>query len=140
MMKMFDPKDPESLSKFLQETAPDAAKEGVRKAMVFGWWLLPKDQRTDDGLEREIRLLVDEAIREFREDRERFLNPEVNVSDPARIALSRDLIFRIGQERFGTPSERVRQSLMAITQGERLEHLLQKVHSASSWDDLMAES
>ena len=76
MMKMFDPKDPESLSKFLQETAPDAAKESITKAIVFGWWLLPKDLRTDDSLEREIRHLVDEAIREFREDRDRFLYPE----------------------------------------------------------------
>jgi hypothetical protein len=55
MMTKLDSNDPESLHKFLQEKRPNAAKDAIRKAMVFGSWLLPKDQRTEDILEREIR-------------------------------------------------------------------------------------
>jgi hypothetical protein len=139
MFRRLDPNDPESLSKFVQETAPDAAMASIRQAIVLGWWLLPADQRNDDNLEREIRRLVDDAIRDFRADRDRFLNPEYDVSDPTSIALARDLILKIGQKRFGAPSERIRQSLLAITEGERLKTLLEQVHSASGWDDLMAK-
>jgi hypothetical protein len=67
------------------------------------------------------------------------LSPEDSFSDPTKLALARDLILKIGQDRFGAPNEWIRQTLMAITQGERLRYLLEKVHSAASWDDFMAE-
>jgi hypothetical protein len=140
MFRKLDPSDPESLSRFVRETVPDAAKDSIAKAIMFGWWLLPADQRNDDNLEREIRRLVDDAIRDFRKDRNRFLNPEQDISDPTSIALARDLILKIGQERFGAPSERIRQILMAITEGERLKTLLEQVHTASGWDDLIAKN
>jgi hypothetical protein len=46
MFTRLDSNDPESLHKFLQENAPNAAKYAIRQAMVLGWWLLPNDQRT----------------------------------------------------------------------------------------------
>ena len=69
MWTKLDPKDPESLSKFLRQESPDAASDSIRKAIIFGWWLLPKDQRTEENLEREIRRLVDDVIRDFRKIR-----------------------------------------------------------------------
>ena len=139
MFTRFDSDDPESIHKFLQENAPNAAKDDVRKAMVFGWCASSEGhERTEDILEREMRRLVDDAIREFREDRDRFLSPKDSFSDPTN-SFGAILILKIGQDRFGVPNEWIRQSLMTTTQGERLRYLLEKVHYASSWDDLMAE-
>jgi hypothetical protein len=139
MMTKLDSKDPESLSKFLHDTFPDAANDSIRKAIVFGWWLLSKDQRTDENLEREIRRLVDDAIRDFREDKDRFLRSGVGFSSPGNITLGRDLILKIGQERFGPPDDRIRASIAAVTEGEGLRHLFERLSIASNWDDLMVE-
>ena len=101
MFARLDPNDPEAVHKFFQENAPNAAKDAIRQAMMIGWWLLPKDQRTEDILDREMRRLVDDAIREFREDRDRFLSPGDSSSDPTTLAQRRNLILRVGQDRFG---------------------------------------
>ena len=95
MFTRLDSNDPESLHKFLQENAPNAAKDAIRQAMVLGWWLLPNDQRTEDILEREMRQLVDDAIRELREDRDRFLSPEASFSDPTKLVQARNLILKV---------------------------------------------
>jgi hypothetical protein len=139
MYTKLDPKDPESLSKFLRQTSPDAASDSIRKAILFGWWLLPKDQRTEENLEREIRGLVDDAIREFREDKDRFLNPDPFPS-PVEIALGRDLLLQAGQDRFGPPDDRIRDHITAITESERLQHLFGRLPNASTWDDLMDQA
>ena len=139
MYTKLDPKDAESLSKFLRQMSPDAANDSIRKAIIFGWWLLPKDQRTEENLEREIRGLVDDAIREFREDKDRFLNPDPFPS-PVGIALGRDLLLQAGQDRFGPPDDRIRDRITAITESERLQHLFERLRNASTWDDLMAEA
>jgi hypothetical protein len=47
MMTKIDPKDPESLSKLFHQDLPDAASNSIKQAIMFGWWLLPKDQRTE---------------------------------------------------------------------------------------------
>jgi hypothetical protein len=139
MMTKLDSKDPESFSKFLHDTVPDAANDSIRKALVFGWWLLSKDQRTDENLEREIRRLVDDAIRDFREDKDRFLRSGDGFSSPGNITLGRDLIQKIGQERFGPPGNRIRDTIAAVTEGERLRYLFERLYVASNWDDLIAE-
>jgi len=138
MFKKLDPADPESISRFLHQTTPDAAKDSIRNAITFGWWLLPKEQRTEENLEREIRRLVDDAIRDFREDKESFLSPRADFSSPAQISLGRDLLLKVGQKRFGPPDDQIRDQIAAITDGERLHHLLDRVHKVSSWDELMA--
>ena len=107
---------------------------------MFGWWLLPKDQRTEENLEREIRRLVDDAIRDFKEDNDRFLSPEDPFSSPSNIILGRDLLLKVGQDRFGPPGDRIRASIAAVITGERLRHLHDRLYIASNWDDLMAEA
>ena len=103
MYRKLDPQDPESLSKSLRAELPDAANDSIRKAIFFGWWLLSEDQRNEENLEREIRRLVDDAIREFREDKDRFLNPDPFAS-PAQMALGRNLLLQVGQDRLGPPT------------------------------------
>ena len=139
MYGKLDPQDPESLSKSLRAELPDAANDGIRKAIFFGWWLLPEDQRNEENLEREIRRLVDDAIREFRKDKDRFLNPDPFAS-PAQIALGRNLLLEVGQDRFGPPDDRIRDRITAITEGERLRHLLESLPNVSTWDELMAQA
>ena len=135
----FGPQDPESRSKCLRAELPDAANVSIRRAICFGWWLLPEDQRNEENLEREIRRLVDHAIREFREDKDRFLNPDPFPS-PVEIALGRNLLLQAGLDRFGPPDDRIRDRITAITESERLQHLFGKLPNASTWDDLMAQA
>ena len=130
--------DPEALSNFLRRDLPDAAKDSISKAILFGWWLLPQDRRTVDNLERELRRLVDEALQYFRENTDRFLNAEDSLSSSDQIALARNHILKIGQQRFGTPSDDIRALIDAVSEGERLKQLLRTVYNASSWDELLA--
>jgi hypothetical protein len=135
-----DPNDPESLSKVLRQTSPDLANDSIRKAIIFGWWLLPKDQRTEENLEREIRRLVDDAIRGFREDKDRFLRGEDPFSSPSKMILARDLLLKAGRKRFGPPDDRIRDRITATTDAERLRHLFERLSDVTTWDDLMAET
>jgi hypothetical protein len=54
----------------------------VRQAIQFCWMGLPKENRTVDELERQIRRIVDRALRDVREDFDQFFgkpsgeNPE----------------------------------------------------------------
>jgi hypothetical protein len=43
-----------------------------RQAVQFCWMALPKDGRNADELERQVRRLVDRALKDFREDMEAF--------------------------------------------------------------------
>jgi hypothetical protein len=44
----------------------------LRQAMQFCWMALPDDRRNAEELERQIRRLVDRALRDFREDNKVF--------------------------------------------------------------------
>jgi hypothetical protein len=75
MMTKLDPKDPESLSNFLRNNVPDAPNDHIRKAIGFCWWMLPKDQRTEENVECEIRRLVEEALADLRDHKGSFDMP-----------------------------------------------------------------
>src|SRR5262249_3788624 len=139
MFTKLDPKDPESLSKVLHQTSPDAANDSIRKAIIFGWWLLPRDQRTEENLEREIRGLVDDAIREFREDKDRFLNPDPFAS-PVEFALGRHRFLLAGEDRVAPPDDRIRDRITAIAESEQLQQQFGRLPKASAWDDLMDQA
>jgi hypothetical protein len=40
----------------------------IRQGIQFCWTALPKEKRTADELEKQIRRIVDRALRDFRED------------------------------------------------------------------------
>jgi hypothetical protein len=61
--------DPEKLSEFF---GPEQVDQFIRQAVTFCWGCLPKEKRNPEELERQIRRLIDRALRDFREDREAF--------------------------------------------------------------------
>ena len=54
----------------IRETAKRPRR--VRGGTCTLWMALPKDRRNADELERQIRRIVDRALKDFREDQEQF--------------------------------------------------------------------
>jgi len=50
---------------------------------------------------------------------------------------ARKLVLRLGQQRFGPPSEAVLAALTAITDLERLERVFDRLLQARDWQDLL---
>ena len=44
----------------------------IRQGVHFCWMALPKDRRNADELEKQVRRIVDRALKDFREDQEAF--------------------------------------------------------------------
>jgi hypothetical protein len=44
----------------------------IRQGVHFCWMALPKDRKNVDELEKQIRRIVDRALKDFREDQEQF--------------------------------------------------------------------
>jgi len=55
---------------------PGQIDQTIRQAIHFCWMMLPKDRRTVDELENQIRRIVDRALRDYREDSEAFGRPK----------------------------------------------------------------
>ncbi len=51
---------------------PGHVDQTIRQAIQVCWMALPKEKRTVDEVERQMRRLVDRAINDFREDDESF--------------------------------------------------------------------
>jgi hypothetical protein len=51
---------------------PHQIDQSIRQAVQFCWMCLPKERRTPEELEKQVRRLVDRALKDFREDREAF--------------------------------------------------------------------
>ena len=51
---------------------PGQVDQTVRQAIHFCWMALPKDRRNVDELEKQVRRIVDRALKDFREDSEQF--------------------------------------------------------------------
>ncbi len=45
----------------------------IRQAIQFCWTALPKEKRSVEEVERQIRRMVDRALRDLREDEQQFL-------------------------------------------------------------------
>jgi hypothetical protein len=48
--------------------SPAQVDQTVRQAIQFCWMGLPRKRRTHDGLEAQIRRIVDRALKDFRDD------------------------------------------------------------------------
>jgi len=71
----FDPDDPnwkENLDKFRQFFPPQQVDQQIRQAIHFCWMGMPPDKRTVDEVEKQVRRMVDRALRDLREDAELF--------------------------------------------------------------------
>ena len=51
---------------------PGQVDQAVRQAIQFCWMALPKQRRNQDELDKQIRRVVDRALRDFHEDSEAF--------------------------------------------------------------------
>ena len=51
---------------------PGQVDQAIRQAVQFCWMSLPKERRTAEELENQIRRLVERALKDFREDRQAF--------------------------------------------------------------------
>jgi hypothetical protein len=52
--------------------SPAQVDQSIRQAVQFCWMSLPKERRNADELERQMRRLIDRALKDFREDCEAF--------------------------------------------------------------------
>ena len=71
-MAVFDPNDDDAMDKMRDMFGPAQIDQQVRQASHFCWMSLPKEKRNVDELERQIRRLVDRALKDVREDFDEF--------------------------------------------------------------------
>lgn len=71
-MAVFDGNDPESQEQFRSFFGPNQVDQLIRQAISTCWMGLPDEKRTVDEVERQIRRIVDRALRDLRDDSEAF--------------------------------------------------------------------
>ena len=71
-LQQFDENDPEKMREMGAFFGPHQVDNQIRQAIQFCWMVLPADRRNVDGVEKEIRRLVDRALRDLRDDFESF--------------------------------------------------------------------
>ncbi len=62
----------ESAENFRQFFNPAQVDTMIRQAIQFCWTMLPKEKRNVEEMERQIRRMVDRALRDWREDEQEF--------------------------------------------------------------------
>jgi len=72
MMAAFSNDDPEAADKLRGMFGPGQIDQEIRQAIHFCWMLLPADKRNADEVERQIRRIVDRALKDLREDSQAF--------------------------------------------------------------------
>ena len=72
----FDMSDDDAADKMRQFFSPTQIDHQIRQAIQFCWMGLPKEKRNLDEVERQIRRLVDRALRDLREDFQQFFGSE----------------------------------------------------------------
>jgi len=68
-----NPDDEEGARRMQEVFGPTQIDQLIRHAIQFCWMALPKEKRNVDELERQIRRLVDRALRDLREDIDEFI-------------------------------------------------------------------
>jgi hypothetical protein len=68
----FDKDDPDAEEKMRDFMGPGHVDQAIRQAIQFCWMSLPKDKKTIDELEKQIRRIVDRAIQDLRTDADAF--------------------------------------------------------------------
>jgi hypothetical protein len=68
----FDPKDPEAMKRLRAFLSPQQVDHQIRQAIQFCWMALPPEQRNVEEVEKQIRRIVERALRDLREDADSF--------------------------------------------------------------------
>ena len=71
-MAYSDSSDPNAAEKMTEFFGPEQIDQQIRQAIQFCWMGLPKDKRTPEEVEKQVRRMVERALKDFREDREAF--------------------------------------------------------------------
>lgn len=71
-MAFFNGDDPDMNDKFRNMFGPDHVDQQVRQAIQFCWMMLPVEKKSVDEVEKQIRRIVDRALRDLREDFDSF--------------------------------------------------------------------
>ena len=62
----------DAAKKMAELFGPGHIDQMIRHGIHYCWMALPEDRKNADELERQIRRIVDRALKDFREDREQF--------------------------------------------------------------------
>jgi hypothetical protein len=68
----FDLKDPEARARLHAFFSPQQVDQQIRQAIQFCWMALPPEQQNVEEVEKQIRRIVDRALRDLREDADSF--------------------------------------------------------------------
>lgn len=71
-MEEFDPKDPEAMKRMRAFLSPQQVDQTIRQAIQFCWMVLPPEQQNVEEVEKQVRRIVDRALRDLREDADSF--------------------------------------------------------------------
>ena len=69
MYQEFDGDDPETFRSLL---GPQQIDRQVRQAIQFCWMAMPAERKNVDEVEKEVRRIVERALRDLREDYQSF--------------------------------------------------------------------
>jgi hypothetical protein len=62
----------DAAEKMAEMFGPGHVDQMIRQGIHACWMVLPKDRRTVEELEKQVRRIVDRALKDFREDSEQF--------------------------------------------------------------------
>jgi hypothetical protein len=71
-MEEFDSKDPDAMKRMRAFFSPQQVDQQIRQAIQFCWMALPPQQQNVEEVEKQIRRIVDRALRNLREDSDSF--------------------------------------------------------------------
>jgi hypothetical protein len=71
-LEKVDPDDLEKLGHMRAFFGPHQIDSQIRQAVQTCWMILPPDRKNVDAVEKEIRRIVDRALRDLREDSQSF--------------------------------------------------------------------
>ena len=72
MLGMSDPNDPKSLDHLREFFSPQHVDQQLRQAIQICWMMLPKERKSIDELELQVRRILDRALKDLREDSDAF--------------------------------------------------------------------
>jgi hypothetical protein len=62
----------DAAEKMAEIFGPGQVDQMIRQGIHFCWMALPKDRRNTDELEKQVRRIVERALKDFRDDQEHF--------------------------------------------------------------------
>ena len=68
----FSLNDPEAMKRMRAFLSPQQVDKGIRQAIQLCWMALPPERQNIDEVEKQVRRIVDRALRDLREDADFF--------------------------------------------------------------------